>query len=99
MTDLQIAPMPSTGPDLTETTTAPREPTDAEPQVAEHPVAEPASLETNAPEHAAPEQVVHTHHESETVSFQVIVGRKINRSTRTVSGDGEQRVTANFGEH
>jgi superfamily II DNA/RNA helicase len=31
--------MQSTGPDLTETTTASREPTDAEPQVAEHPAA------------------------------------------------------------
>jgi superfamily II DNA/RNA helicase len=32
--------MPSTGPDLTETTTAPWEPTDAEPPSAEHPAAE-----------------------------------------------------------
>ena len=46
--------MPSTGPDLTETTTAPAEPTHAEPHVAEHRatsrgVASPAAAETTEP--------------------------------------------------
>src|SRR5580692_11443351 len=49
----QIAPMLSTGPDLTETTTASREPTDAEPQVAGRPVAESPSARPDAADNDA----------------------------------------------
>jgi superfamily II DNA/RNA helicase len=49
--------MPSTGPDLTETTTASREPADAEPQVAERPVAEPIAAAHPAPEPVAAESI------------------------------------------
>jgi superfamily II DNA/RNA helicase len=47
--------MPSTGADLTETTTAPREPTDAEPQVAESPVTDRTAAKQDMPEHLAPD--------------------------------------------
>ena len=47
--------MPSTGPDLTETTTASREPTDAEPQVAAYPVAEGKAAKPSNPDHVSPE--------------------------------------------
>jgi superfamily II DNA/RNA helicase len=47
--------MQSTGPDLTETTTASREPTDAEPQVAEHPAPDTIIPETIVPDAIAAE--------------------------------------------
>jgi superfamily II DNA/RNA helicase len=45
VTDPKSYPCQSTGPDLTETTTASREPTDAEPRVAEHPAAKPIAVQ------------------------------------------------------
>jgi superfamily II DNA/RNA helicase len=50
--------MPSTGPDLTETTTAPREPTDAEQTVAEQTVAEQTVAEQTVAEQTDAEQTV-----------------------------------------
>jgi hypothetical protein len=49
--------MPSTGPDLTETTTAPPEPSDAEPRVADRSLPERAAAERDAAGSLPSEQI------------------------------------------